>query len=66
MLFSEKSGVWSNGTAVFDLPMESASYLRLSISNLTLIRLGFLRVVFTGGGGGQFDPPPLIFQEELI
>ena len=37
---------------------------------LTLIRLGFLRVVFPGGGEGQFDPLPLpapfIFQEELI
>ena len=32
---------------------------------LTLIRLGFLRVVFPGGGGGQFDPP-FIFLEELI
>ena len=35
---------------------------------LTLLRLGFLKVVFPGGRGGQFDPPPpsLIFQEELI
>ena len=32
---------------------------------LTLTRLGFLRVVFSGGS--QFDPPrPLLFQEELI
>ena len=29
---------------------------------LTLIKLGFLRVVFPGGGGGgQFDTPSLIF-----
>ena len=35
-------------------------------SFLTLIRLGFLKVVFPwDGGGGQFDPP-FIFQEELI
>ena len=38
---------------------------------LTLIRLGFLKVVFPGkegggGAGGQFDPPSFIFQEELI
>ena len=31
---------------------------------LTLIRLGFLKVVFSGVGGG--DPPAFIFQEELI
>ena len=43
-----------------------------SVKNaLTLIRLGFLKVVFPGGkdgggmGGGQFDPS-FIFQEELI
>ena len=36
--------------------------------SLTLIRLGFLRVAFSGeegGGGRQFDRP-FIFQEELI
>ena len=37
---------------------------------LTLIALGFLRVVFFWGrggwGGDQFDSPPFIFQEELI
>ena len=32
---------------------------------LALIRLGFLRLVFSGGWGGQFDSP-FIFQEELI
>ena len=33
---------------------------------LTLIELGFLEVVFSGGGG-QFDPPPLfLFPKELI
>ena len=33
---------------------------------LILIGLGFLRVVFSGDGGGhQFDPP-FIFQEELM
>ena len=26
-------------------------------NSLTLIRLAFLRVVFSVGGGGQFDPP---------
>ena len=31
---------------------------------LTLIRLCFLRVVFSGGC--QFDPSPFIFQEKLI
>ena len=40
------------------------------ISRLTLIRLGFLKVVFPkegggGGGGGQFDLT-FIFQEEFI
>ena len=41
------------------------------IQSLTLIRLGFLKVV-SPDGGGQFDPPPplspfpFIFQEELI
>ena len=33
------------------------------VAPLTLIRLGFLKVVFPGGC--QFDPP-FIFQEELI
>ena len=32
---------------------------------LTLIRLGFLSVVFSEGGTGQFDPP-IVFREELI
>ena len=32
---------------------------------LTLIRLEFLKVVFPGGRGSQFDPP-FLFQEELI
>ena len=38
-----------------------------SLNSLTLIRLGILRVGFSGGGGGggQFNPS-LIFQEELI
>ena len=34
MLFSEKSGVWSNDKVLLDLPMESASCLKFSISNL--------------------------------
>ena len=39
---------------------------RCGLSSLTLIRLGFLKVVFPGEGGWvQFDPP-FIFQEELI
>ena len=37
---------------------------------LALIRLGFLRVVFSGGAvnlaAPPFPPPPFIFQEELI
>ena len=33
------------------------------LETLTLIRLGFLRVVFSGGGQSE---PPFIFQEELI
>ena len=35
--------------------------------NLTLIRLVFLKVVFSGGGGGQFDvfPPPQIFKKDV-
>ena len=34
-------------------------------SILTLIKLGFLRVVFSGGGGGggQFDSPPSYFKK---
>ena len=34
-------------------------------SILTLIKLGFLRVVFSGGGGGggQFDPSPSYFKK---
>ena len=39
LLFSKKSGVWSNGTVVFDLLMESASCLKLSISNLIMVFL---------------------------
>ena len=42
-------------------------FLELFFSEVfTLIRLGFLRVSFSGGG--QFDPPSphFIFQEELI
>ena len=35
----EKLGVWSNGTVVFDLHMESASCLKLSISNLIIVFL---------------------------
>ena len=39
------------------------------ITNLTLIGLGFLRVLFSGGGGGggdsQFDRS-FIFRKELI
>ena len=38
-------------------------WLHLLKKSLTLIRLGFLKVAFPGGG--QFDPP-FIFQEELI
>ena len=34
LLFSGKSGVWSNDTVLLDLPMESASCLKFSISNL--------------------------------
>ena len=34
-------------------------------SILTLIKLGFMRVVFSGGGGGggQFDPSPSYFKK---
>ena len=35
-----------------------------SSTTLTLIRLGFLRVVFSGVG--QFDPSPFIFKQVLI
>ena len=35
LLFSGKSGVWSNDKVLLDLPMESASCLKFSISNLT-------------------------------
>ena len=40
---------------------------KMKIWILTLIMLGFLKVVFPGGreGGGQFDAP-FIFHEELI
>ena len=38
----------------------------MMILPLTLIGLGFLRVVFPGGGGGGQIDPPFIFQEELI
>ena len=37
--FSEKSVVWSNGTEVFDLPMEFASCLKLPISNFIIVFL---------------------------
>ena len=37
---------------------------KLWLKTLTLMRLGFLRVVFSCGGS-QFDPP-CMFQEELI
>ena len=35
---------------------------------LTLIKLSFLKILFPGGGRGQFDPSPLTLhiQEELI
>ena len=36
LLFSEKLVVWSNDTVGFDLPMESASCLKLSISNFII------------------------------
>ena len=42
------------------------------ISRLTLIRLGFLKVVFPrggrggGGGGGQFDPLPVVFRKMYL
>ena len=39
LLFSEKSGVWSNGTVVFGLTIESASCLKLSISYLIIVFL---------------------------
>ena len=32
---------------------------------LTLIRLGFLKVVFFWDGDGQFDPPLFVCSEEL-
>ena len=42
-------------------------FYNISTSELTLMKLGFLRVVFPGEGGGgvQFDPS-FIFKEELI
>ena len=44
-----------------------AVYKRTHIYNaLILMRLGFLRVVFPGGGWGASIWPPFIFQEELI
>ena len=36
------------------------------IRTLTLIRLGFLRVVFPGEGGVNLTPPSSLFQGELI
>ena len=44
----------------------SRFFITRMLEGSPLIRLGFLRVVFPGGGG-QFDPlPTFIFQEELI
>ena len=39
LLFSEKYGTWSNGTVVLDLPMKSASSLKLSNRNLIIVFL---------------------------
>ena len=39
LLFSKKSVVWSNGTVVFYLPIESSSYLKLSISDFIIVFL---------------------------
>ena len=46
------------------LSMEILIYIK---QYLTLIKLGFLKVVFSGGGGGQIDPlpPTLYFQKNL-
>ena len=39
--------------------------IKIKKNTITVIRLGFLRVVFSWEGGGQFEPP-FIFQEEFI
>ena len=44
------------------------SFEILSSKGLTIIKLGFLKVVCPGEGGAQIDPPSphFIFQEEVI
>ena len=65
---SMKSWLEKNDIEMYSTHNEGKSVIaERFIRTLTLIRLGFLRVVFPGkwGDGGQFDPP-FIFQEELI
>ena len=45
--------------------MDHLRHQKYKNKQLTLIRLGFLKVVFPGGRGSQFDPL-FLFQEELI
>ena len=45
--------------------MDHLRHQKYKNKQLTLIRLGFLKVVFPGGRGSQFNPL-FLFQEELI
>ena len=73
LLFSEKSGVWSNGTVVFGLPIEPASCLKLSISNLIIVFLvssssqsRLLSSVFAGSESGGIINVTVIFNVALL
>ena len=75
MLFSEKmiklgrkTSLKQNLIIFLLLSKESIYYFQTSTSFLTLIRLGFFKVVFPWGVGvwGGVNLTPFIFQEELI
>ena len=63
----QDNGTITRGFLILYLEHTSIEIPKILTGSLTLIRLGFLRVVFSGGWerGGQFDPL-FIFQEKLI
>ena len=55
---------------LFDFLLDKYELHKVLRVSAWITRLGFLKVVFPGGMGGNLNPPPIppsfIFQEELI